>query len=1591
MHFRSVIFFLLPLLFFIPGGMAQKRVNATVNPNAVSLNGDADIFDPATGMVTTVPGKMKMAREQHIAVRLLDGKVLVAGGYNNRHLKTAELFDPDSGTFTDPKDDEMTSARSGSSAVLLDGGAALIIGGYNGNYLSSAELYDPTSENFGFAGNSMQSERQFFTATMLRSGRVFISGGYNGSSFLSSAELFKPRINQFQYTESVMEEARANHAATLLADGRVLVTGGCNNAVSAIIKCDNYLSSAEIYDPDSDTFTSTGMMLTPRASHTAMLLPDGRVLIAGGSDGTNILATAEIYDPNTETFSAAGSMAFARTYHTASTLPDGRILIAGGQSDQHHDSLEVFDPSTGIFAVLASTLSVPRAMHSAVALKDGRILFVGGENTALLNFDVNFQSSGDNVSPTVVFSPDSKIGFVPYTGSGVVVAFSSETGAVLKRIVTGGYPTFITPLLDGRSLAIVSALDNKIFMIDMQDLELKSTYSFTGMFGFGSIMTLSPDGNIGYVSSTATGAVIKFDVRTGQELGRLATLEAPAQITITKDGNTLLVVDVTGIEVVFVDAATMTEKYRLSPLADDDDDGDQDYPTANFTIYNKPVLNQDETVGLIGSQDAGTSSLSCSSNAVFVFDVSTGDIMEDTEIGCTPAYTTLLPTNTYWFILGQGNVSLVPTWSPDESIVNSYGLGSPLPSANVLISPDAKYAYYTLASSDLLVQQDIGTRGIVGAYRVGDDPNEVMDQASSLAITPDQKTMAVLNFASNELDLLVDNTTLRQTKYMSYLNEFAGLSFVNLSDKPTTLTVTALLNSGVEFVEDEEKGNLPNPAVIELAPNAQLVVDVAELYGFNVDTPNAGRVLIQSDQPDVAGFSMTGKIRSSFPDAYVSNMFSFPLQTDYRHSLHNFIIPEIPRDSDAKVELNFVNPNYNVSSYDVFHYGTDGTELQSREGATINGSVRETKQVSDYISSAQAGRVLVYGGYDAKSTKNTGYTFDISSKSFGGTNTVGASARQGHTATMLQSRKILFAGGKRGSTIIKHAEVFDPVTSSFMPSAGAMIHERYRHTATRLASGKVLIAGGQNLYSINNTAELFDVTEDDHGTFKPAGTMVSPRDGHTATLLNNGSVLLVGGIDGWGVSNTAEVYLPDLSIFRETGSMNAARVFHTATKLPNGKVLIAGGYNGNYLNTIEIYDPATGLFSPGASMIGARSQHTATLLSNGTVLMAGGKDENGPLDTAEIYDPVNNTFLSTEESMAAKRYGHTATLLNDDTDESDGNNDQVVIIGGFGINDCNPDTDTASNDDSDECDEDDDDGINHVLNSAEVYNPVFQTFTRASGDLADARQAHTATLIESSDQGYLRIESEIGLLFNEIYTNAEGTVSAAIHGLDIDKHAGVTKLYSPSFAIGGNSETLLNIINGNQDSEAAITIRLYSQDGSVLATSTSWLLPKNGQLKDSLWNLFDKAPGLMNKTGWIEITSSVDLVVGTVTLKNSADTLRTAAELSGLPASRFLYPLVAEDSLYRTEIFLVNGGDQTANAVLELWSPEAGDPKSISVSLPPKGQLTGFLSDLFPGMDSTSSGNVRIRSDRPLHSFAIISARNLSFISAMPPVPYPER
>jgi Galactose oxidase, central domain len=311
------------------------------------------LYDPKTNTFRPT-GSLATARGFHTATLLDDGRVLITGGgptaWNNTGalLTSAELYDPTTGTFSPTG--SMATPREGHTATLLADGRVLIVGGIdlNGHAVTSAELYDPTTGTFSPTG-SMAAARGFHTATLLADGRVLIAGGAPAAWIsvfgLASAEIYNPTTGTFSATGS-MTTARGFHTATLLADGRVLIAGGDSRVGGR--------DSAELYDPTIGTFSPTGSMSPPRQYTTATLLLDGRVLFAGGGgDYTNLnfLASAEIYDPTTGTFTSTGSMADARTYHTATLLPNGRVLVTGGYGALAPlASAEIYDPTTGTFS-----------------------------------------------------------------------------------------------------------------------------------------------------------------------------------------------------------------------------------------------------------------------------------------------------------------------------------------------------------------------------------------------------------------------------------------------------------------------------------------------------------------------------------------------------------------------------------------------------------------------------------------------------------------------------------------------------------------------------------------------------------------------------------------------------------------------------------------------------------------------------------------------------------------------------------------------------------------------------------------------------------------------------------------------------------------------------------------------------------------------------------------------------------------------------------------------------------------------------------------------------------------------------------------
>jgi hypothetical protein len=341
-------------------------------------SGGADLYDPTTGMFTAT-GVFIDASEGSTITLLSNGKVLVVGGLpGGVPTAKAAIYDPSSRTYT--QTGNLSTPRDYHTATLLPSGKVLIAGGSATlSRAASAELYDPGTGTFSMTGR-LHDPRIWHTATLLPSGKVLVAAGAN-TVLLASTEFYDPATGVFTTDCLFMNVGRVSHTATQLPDGRILLIGGVDDT-------GNVTPSAEIYDPGTGKFTLTGSLSTGRWGHTATLLNNGKVLVAGGVSDANgfvLLPTAELYDPASGTFSLTGNLSVLHTYHTATLLPNGKVLVAGGL-DPHTlingsfasiASAELYDPTSGMFSSTAS-MNEPRYWHTATLLNNGRVLIAGG-------------------------------------------------------------------------------------------------------------------------------------------------------------------------------------------------------------------------------------------------------------------------------------------------------------------------------------------------------------------------------------------------------------------------------------------------------------------------------------------------------------------------------------------------------------------------------------------------------------------------------------------------------------------------------------------------------------------------------------------------------------------------------------------------------------------------------------------------------------------------------------------------------------------------------------------------------------------------------------------------------------------------------------------------------------------------------------------------------------------------------------------------------------------------------------------------------------------------------------------------------------
>ena len=333
-------------------------------------------------------GSLNVARSGHTATLLSDGKVLVVGG--TRSAFETELYDPTAGTWIRTGDDVCAEDRKYidsnffahvqvRTATLLTNGKVLVAGP------RCAELYDPVTGTWMQTG-SMNVARTRHTASRLADGTVLVAGGATSSWYAdtASAEIYDPITGVWTLT-GALAGGRYGHTSTVLRDGRVLVAGGHTIAEYAWMTWAYY--GMEIFDPLKGTWTNVGSPILPRDSHTATLLPSGKVLVAGGQDDGGLVKAFEVFDPATGTSSIPGYLNFPRELAVATALPNGDVFLTGGGSIwgtpanvlhfENTSDAETYDTTSGKW-LLAGQQITPRMGHTATLLRDGRVLVAGG-------------------------------------------------------------------------------------------------------------------------------------------------------------------------------------------------------------------------------------------------------------------------------------------------------------------------------------------------------------------------------------------------------------------------------------------------------------------------------------------------------------------------------------------------------------------------------------------------------------------------------------------------------------------------------------------------------------------------------------------------------------------------------------------------------------------------------------------------------------------------------------------------------------------------------------------------------------------------------------------------------------------------------------------------------------------------------------------------------------------------------------------------------------------------------------------------------------------------------------------------------------
>ncbi len=1014
-------------------------------------------------------------------------------------------------------------------------------------FFLSAALYTPGA----FAGLLIATHGH--TTTLLPNGNILVTGGTTGTlnASTSRVEIYDMPTSAWSAAGNIgggSPVARSSHTATLLGNGRVLVAGGFENGTAK--------ANAYLYNPADNTWAATGALTTARGGHTATLINKGTkagyVLICGGRNGAGTATNkCEMFNGASFSDADAADMSSARVGHTASAITGGRVFVSGGQNDSNTylPTNEIYDPEKNEWQTVDALLQ-GRSEHSAVVLNNGLIMISGGFNgLRLLNC-----KAGDLITDNECWYIDrylhgDRVGDTNRQNPGTHgylegAEFFDQNGG---RVVLSETQYGAGPYRVHRHSAVL-----------MPD----GTHHIYGGYGniaptyFGDSPTISPGS---FISATPTGvttavvdstSVVQFllSIQLSRPVdGRL--VNADAFLAQPAEGSSF---SIQNSETLLKPSTAPVDGFPVGETIG------TDYSPGDFSSVVK-LQNPAGTIVFTKESGEATKTIAVAgSNVTFSGPAADGKLKEGDQDSLTNGsliipITIQVPVEYTGGVI-RGKIALGGGTIEKNSGVNQW---------TITITGSSEADFWTLPATP-----DPSDESKALATTVGAIGNITFSALSGTIVNSSATTNSPLNFSG-----LVVKDIKVTVRYTSTLIDLSGATY-NLSNS-TMVIREMIFADDLAYVPESNSwafGTVLNP-----------------VFGHStIVTPAADQVMIGG--------------RNCEPNPTVDCL-----------------------------RLNKTFTAVTPLSIHVLSNPNDWTALEPLK----------KKRAFHTSTLLPDDRILTCGGSDGTTTLGSCELWDPVNRTWDYTGSM-IYPRTRHTATLLPNGNVLMTGGAINASTyaVNTAEIYYPASGRFSLT-GSMAHERANHTATLLPDGNVLVAGGNTIGGYSSSSEIYFTTK--AAWVDPIGspTMTAARAQHTATLLQNGNILVTGGVNQYGAMKTTDLYNFTTQSWTASIPMNSPRYAHTANLLRDGRVLAIGGSDNEWSqNTSEIFDGAS--WTTSASINYNRTSHSSVLLPNGKVMLSGGETPGTLQGLAESYDPDFPVWYS--QGKLTSRADHTMVL-----------------------------------------------------------------------------------------------------------------------------------------------------------------------------------------------------------------------------------------------------------------------------------------------------------------------------------------------------------